>query len=75
MIPKAFSLTGFRFCRFTHLNPDVILSRLVLRKHYGVAIQVAKHLKLPESWILEHWAYHKVMSDPSKLSILNLYFI
>lgn len=48
---------------------------MVLRKHYGVAIQVAKHLKLPESWILEHWAYHKVMSDPSKMEILNLYFI
>ncbi|XP_017856244.1 PREDICTED: vacuolar protein sorting-associated protein 16 homolog isoform X1 [Drosophila arizonae] len=49
--------------QFSHLNPEVILSRLVFRKHYAVAIQVAKHLKLPESWILEHWAYHKVMND------------
>ncbi|KAH8407221.1 hypothetical protein KR222_010889 [Zaprionus bogoriensis] len=49
--------------QFSHLNAEVILSRLVFRKHYGVAIQVAKHLKLPESWILEHWAYHKVMND------------
>ncbi|KAH8311776.1 hypothetical protein KR044_008047, partial [Drosophila immigrans] len=49
--------------QFSHLNPEVILSRLVFRKHYAVAIQVAKHLKLPESWILEHWAYHKVMHD------------
>ncbi|EDW82995.1 uncharacterized protein Dwil_GK22550 [Drosophila willistoni] len=51
------------FKQFSHLNPEVILSRLVFRKHYGVAIQVAKHLNLPESWILEHWAYHKVMND------------
>lgn len=48
-----------------HLNPDVILSRLVYRKHYAVAIQVAKHLNLPESWILEHWAYDKVLNDSS----------
>ncbi|KAL7729315.1 hypothetical protein ACLKA6_008893 [Drosophila palustris] len=49
--------------QFSHLKPEVILSRLVFRKHYAVAIQVAKHLKLPESWILEHWAFHKVMHD------------
>ncbi|KAH8382576.1 hypothetical protein KR009_004161 [Drosophila setifemur] len=53
------------FKQFSHLNPEVILSRLVFRKHYAVAIQVAKHLNLPESWILEHWAYHKVMNDPN----------
>lgn len=51
--------------RFLHLKPDVILGRLVFRKHYAIAIQVAKHLKLPESWILEHWAYHKVINDKS----------
>jgi len=55
------------FFRFSHLNTEVILSRLVFRKHYAIAIQVAKHLNLPESWILEHWAYHKVMNDPSEL--------
>ncbi|XP_065372038.1 vacuolar protein sorting-associated protein 16 homolog [Calliphora vicina] len=49
--------------QFLHLKPDVILGRLVFRKHYAIAIQVAKHLKLPESWILEHWAYHKVIND------------
>lgn len=47
------------------------MSRLVFRKHYAVAIQVAKHLKLPESWILEHWAYHKVMNDQSKMINMN----
>uniref|UniRef100_A0A1A9UWX3 Vacuolar protein sorting-associated protein 16 homolog n=1 Tax=Glossina austeni TaxID=7395 RepID=A0A1A9UWX3_GLOAU len=49
--------------QFQHLKPEVILARLVFRKHYAIAIQVAKHLKLPESWILEHWAFHKVMND------------
>lgn len=59
--PKiAIPLTYKQFC---HLKPDIILSRLVFRKNYAVAIQVAKHLKLPESWILEHWAIHKVYND------------
>lgn len=53
--------------RFNQLQPNVILDRLVFRKHYGLAIQIAKHLKLPESRILEHWAFHKVMHDDSKL--------
>lgn len=37
----------------------------MFRKHYGLAIQIAKHLKLPESRILEHWAFHKVTYDKS----------
>ncbi|KAJ6638263.1 Vacuolar protein sorting-associated protein 16 like [Pseudolycoriella hygida] len=49
--------------QFHHLKPDVILDRLVFRKHYAVAIHIAKHLKLPESRILEHWAFHKVIHD------------
>lgn len=44
----------------------MVLDRLVFRKHYGLAIQIAKHLKLPESRILEHWAFHKVTYDKSK---------
>ncbi|XP_054746626.1 vacuolar protein sorting-associated protein 16 homolog isoform X2 [Anastrepha obliqua] len=56
----AMPLTYNQFC---HLKPEVVLGRLVFRKHYAIAIQVAKHLKLPESWILEHWAYHKVVHD------------
>lgn len=51
--------------RFSHLQPEVVLGRLVFRKHYAIAIQIAKHLKLPESWILEHWAYHTVINDKS----------
>lgn len=50
---------------------------MVFRKHYGLAIQIAKHLKLPESRILEHWAFYKVMYDNSKssdMSILSVFF-
>lgn len=56
----------FCFPRFNRLKPHVVLDRLVFRKHYGLAIQIAKHLKLPESRILEHWAFHKVTYDKSK---------
>lgn len=54
----------------------MILDRLVFRKHYGLAIHIAKHLKLPESRILEHWAFHKVIHDKSeyirsKISLLS----
>lgn len=48
------------FCRFIHLTPNVVLDRLVFRKQYGLAIQIAKHMKLTESRILEHWATHQV---------------
>lgn len=56
-----------RLFRFNRLKPHVVLDRLVFRKHYGLAIQIAKHLKLPESRILEHWAFHKVTYDKSIL--------
>ncbi|EAT37446.1 AAEL010559-PA [Aedes aegypti] len=49
--------------QFNHLQPLVILDRLIFRKHYALAIQIAKHLKLPESRILEHWAFHKIEHD------------
>lgn len=52
--------------QFTHLTPSVLLDRLVFRKHYGLAQQIAKHLKLSECRILEHWAYHKIMYDKSE---------
>ncbi|EDV90801.1 vacuolar protein sorting-associated protein 16 homolog [Drosophila grimshawi] len=51
--------------QFMHLNPKLIINRLVFRKNYAVAIEMAKHLKLPVSGILENWAYDKVMSDLS----------
>lgn len=56
--------------RFFHLNPEVVLGRLVFRKHYGVAIQISKYLNLPESWIFEHWAYHEAIKDPSMMDSL-----
>lgn len=43
-----------------------MLDRLVFQKHYGLAIQIAKHLKLSEARILEHWAFHKVAHDKSE---------
>lgn len=57
------NILNFRFC---HLKPCIILDRLVFRKHYGLAIQLAKHLKISEARILEHWAFHKVAYDKSK---------
>lgn len=48
--------------RFIQLTPNVVLDRLVFRKHYGLAIQIAKHMKLTESRILEHWAKHQVQN-------------
>lgn len=56
--------------RFNRLKPHVVLDRLVFRKFYGLAIQIAKHLKLPESRILEHWAFNKVTYDKSELQFL-----
>jgi vacuolar protein sorting-associated protein 16 len=49
--------------QFLHLTPAVLIDRLVFRKHYGLAIQIAKHLNLSESRIMEHWAYHKIMNE------------
>lgn len=57
--------------QFTHLTPTVVLDRLVFRKHYGLAIEIAKHLNLSESRILEHWAYHKIMYETSDSVIIQ----
>lgn len=47
-----------------HLTIQVLLDRLVVRRHYYLAIQIAKYLKLPynegSSRILAHWACYKV---------------
>lgn len=57
--------------QFMHLTPTVVLDRLVFRKHYGLAIQIAKHLNLSESRILEHWAYHKITSEKNDVEIIQ----
>uniref|UniRef100_A0A182QAU2 Vacuolar protein sorting-associated protein 16 homolog n=1 Tax=Anopheles farauti TaxID=69004 RepID=A0A182QAU2_9DIPT len=49
--------------QFNHLKPEVILDRLVFRKYYGLAIDIAKYLKLEETRILEHWAFQKITQD------------
>uniref|UniRef100_A0A182LTD4 Vacuolar protein sorting-associated protein 16 homolog n=1 Tax=Anopheles culicifacies TaxID=139723 RepID=A0A182LTD4_9DIPT len=53
----------FFFTRFNHLQPVVILDRLVFRKYYGLSIHIAKYLKLQETRILEHWAFQKIIHD------------
>uniref|UniRef100_A0A182N0B3 Vacuolar protein sorting-associated protein 16 homolog n=1 Tax=Anopheles dirus TaxID=7168 RepID=A0A182N0B3_9DIPT len=49
--------------QFNHLQPVVILDRLVFRKYYGLSIDIAKYLKLQETRILEHWAFQKIAQD------------
>ncbi|XP_078037953.1 vacuolar protein sorting 16 [Augochlora pura] len=50
--------------QFFKLKTEVILDRLVARRHYYLSIQIARHLQLPEvegeSRILAHWACYKV---------------
>lgn len=50
--------------RLTVLTNQVLLDRLVVRRHYYLSIQIARHLQLPEvdgeSRILAHWACYKV---------------
>ncbi|XP_069702504.1 vacuolar protein sorting-associated protein 16 homolog [Periplaneta americana] len=52
------------YTQMQHLTVQVLLDRLVLRRHYYLAIQIAKYLKLPynegSSRILAHWACYKV---------------
>lgn len=57
--------------QFNHLKPNVILDRLIFRKYYGLAIQIAKHLKLSESRILKHWAFYKVKNDKDDREVVN----
>lgn len=59
------------YIQFKHLQSEVILDRLVFRKHYGLATQIAKHLKLSESRILRHWAFHKVIHDKNDVDVIN----
>lgn len=51
--------------RFNVLTSQVLLDRLVARRHYYLSIQIARHLQLPEiegeSRILAHWACYKVI--------------
>ncbi|XP_011305829.1 vacuolar protein sorting-associated protein 16 homolog [Fopius arisanus] len=52
------------FTQLDMLTPQVLLDRLVVRRHYYLSIQIAKHLQMPEvdgeSRILAHWACYKV---------------
>nr|CAD7573986.1 unnamed protein product [Timema californicum] len=50
--------------RLQHLSFQVLLDRLVVRRHFYLAIQIAKYLRMPDvegsSRILAHWACYKV---------------
>ncbi|XP_066993326.2 vacuolar protein sorting-associated protein 16 homolog isoform X1 [Anabrus simplex] len=52
------------YTELQHLTLRILLDRLVLRRHYYLAIQIAKYLRLPDvegsSRILAHWACYKV---------------
>ncbi|XP_076673507.1 vacuolar protein sorting 16 [Andrena cerasifolii] len=52
------------YTQFTVLTSQVLLDRLVARRHYYLSIQIARHLQLPEidgeSRILAQWACYKV---------------
>ncbi|KFB37904.1 AGAP000529-PA-like protein [Anopheles sinensis] len=52
--------------QFNHLQPVVILDRLVFRKHYSLSIHTAKYLRLQETRILEHWAFQKIALDKNE---------
>ncbi|EFA13302.2 Vacuolar protein sorting-associated protein 16 homolog-like Protein [Tribolium castaneum] len=52
------------FTQLQFLGQKVLLDRLITRKEYFLALQIAKYLKMPEeegtSHILVHWAKYKV---------------
>lgn len=52
------------FDRLQNLGNSVLLDRLVARRQYFLAIQVAKYLRMPDNEgsnrILVHWAKYKV---------------
>ena len=50
--------------RLEHLTMAVLIDRLVMRKHFYLAIRICQYLKITESEgasrILAHWACYKV---------------
>ncbi|XP_043252548.1 vacuolar protein sorting-associated protein 16 homolog isoform X1 [Colletes gigas] len=52
------------YMQYTVLTNQVLLDRLVVRRHYYLAIQIVRYLQLPEidgeSRILAHWACYKI---------------
>jgi hypothetical protein len=52
--------------QYQHLKSNNLLDRLVYRKKYGVAVQIAKHLKLSDIGILELWAFYTIKHEKSK---------
>ena len=54
----------YHWIRLEHLTMAVLIDRLVMRKHFYLAIRICQYLKIPESEgasrILAHWACYKV---------------
>ncbi|XP_059140490.1 vacuolar protein sorting-associated protein 16 homolog [Physella acuta] len=52
------------YTQLEHLSLPVLIDRLVLRKHFGLAVRMCQYLKIPDaegrSRILAHWACFKV---------------
>lgn len=52
------------YTQLEHLTMPVLIDRLVMRKHFYLAIRICQYLKIPESEgasrILAHWACYKV---------------
>nr|CAD7262014.1 unnamed protein product [Timema shepardi] len=59
--------------RLQHLSFQVLLDRLVVRRHFYLAIQIAKYLRMPDvegsSRILAHWACYKRVEQTDDLTI------
>lgn len=54
----------YLYSRLEHLSVPSVIDRLVLRRLFGLAIEICQFLRLPESEganrILAHWARYKV---------------
>lgn len=59
-----FNLVYSYYSRLHFLTQKILLNRLITRKEYYLALQIAKYLKMPPeegtSHILVHWAKYKV---------------
>ena len=60
--------------QFLVLTPEVMLDRLLARRLYPLALEVAKSLKMPkskgENRILGHWACYRVASSHDESAVV-----
>lgn len=57
------------YTQYKKLTINILIDRLVLRRHYPLAIKICEYMKIPEisgtSRLLEHWACYKVTQKTS----------